>query len=240
MTKTLWIVAFSIPMMVSTASASPIIYQYETGPGYFGGSLTADQRSYDSITASYETGGGSDIFSWAVDYGDDPDAAPGDGFWLVVSNGPNPKGELGQLAILYGDLLTGHLLAYEYSGRNDPYSYRNPGNFLGDFSSGLNYVAGSNEYDLTIDVTALNDLYPSPWEGIQFGSAFGIWYHPTWGTNASYYQTRNGYELEYWGYRRQGWFDRNEQVTTQVPEPGTLTLFGLGLIGLGIMRRRKS
>ena len=31
----------------------------------------------------------------------------------------------------------------------------------------------------------------------------------------------------------------DEETTCEIPEPGTLTLFGLGLVGLGFARRKK-
>lgn len=35
------------------------------------------------------------------------------------------------------------------------------------------------------------------------------------------------------------WFDDLEMQITAVPESGTLTLIGLGLVGMGITRRKK-
>ena len=35
-------------------------------------------------------------------------------------------------------------------------------------------------------------------------------------------------------------FEADDAAFGNVPEPGTLTLFGLGLIGLGLLRRRRA
>ena len=226
--KKLLTTTMAIAMLAATPSAfAALLYSYEAGPGNFGnGSLDADKRSYNSITASYHSKG---FLSFGTDFGD----ARADGFWLVINNGPNPKYHRGELAIFYGHLGSKRLYAYEYDGNNSPNSWNTLGNQLEYFG---NVIQRDDEsFNFRIDVRDLNsrtDIGPN-WTGAQFGEQVGIWYHPTWGTKMPH---PFGFS-----YKKQGWFDVANRTTTvtEVPEPGTIALFGSALLGLFGLRRKR-
>ena len=88
---------------------------------------------------SYDAG--TQTFDWSYTVTDD-----NDGFWLVVSPGPNPKGNATELAILFGDLGNSNdpndnrLTAYVYNGKNNQdkhSSLDNPGILLDSFDTEL-------------------------------------------------------------------------------------------------------
>ena len=79
---------------------------------------------YSSITAEYQPD--TQRFKWEFTAGSSVN-----GFWLVVSPGPNPKGNAGELAILYFDAktltanstITPTLTVYNYNGVNGTNSW---------------------------------------------------------------------------------------------------------------------
>lgn len=215
-------------LAASPSALAALLYEFDTGSGRFGNSsLNLDQRQYNNISTSYNDRG---IFSFGTDFG----AAPADGFWLVVNAGGNPKGIRGELAIFYGDLSSGQLTAYEYDGRNSSTSWSNLANELQDFGTAIQ--TNGNAFNFSIDVSAMNERTDlgTEWRGAQFAEQVGIWYHPSWGT------TMTSDPFSY-GYSQQGWYDvsyRNTLVT-DVPEPGTIALFGSALLGLFGLRRKR-
>ena len=71
--------------------------------------------------------------------------------------------------------------------------------------------------------------------GINFDEDIGIWMHLSTGSNFGY--DVDGLLTNY-SYSRQGWYDRAWLTAKKVSEPGVLVLFALGLLGLGLARRR--
>ena len=229
-----------------------VMYTFEEGPGSFGNqSLSDAERSYESIFSTYSTA--NQRFTFSTDFGD----SPADGFWMVVNAGANPKGIEGELAILYGDLTTGHLVALEYDGRNASSSWRNNPEVLVDFGNAIQTSADGSSFSFDIDVSALNDPAivggSADWAGVQFGTdadnpnQVGWWFHPTWGTD--FYMPNNGgagqastssARFSFSSFDN-AWFDGAgmNATATAVPEPGVIGLLGLGLGMLGLLTRRR-
>ena len=84
-----------------------------------------------TLDTSYDAGTGD--FTWNYT----TDTKEHDGFWLVVSDGENPKDERGEYAILYGDINGGIISAFEYSGQNNANSFKNPGVLIETFNGAI-------------------------------------------------------------------------------------------------------
>ena len=226
----------------SIAQAAPI-YEYDatlpvqglsTNDG--GGKIVAINTVYDSNT---------ETFTWSYEAEPGTGGNINDGFWLVVSDGDNPKGHVDEYAILYGDLDANRVTAYVYNGQNSPNSVNDPQAFLQSFAGAFsNTDHGAGAISFTIDTSYLNsaaaagiagntNAAPNDWEGVTFDQQLGIWFHATSGTNITYDDTTNG-KGKILTYSKQGagWADGADFTTTKVPEPGVLSLAGLGLVAI--------
>lgn len=166
-------------------------------------------------------------------------------FWLVLSDGPNPKHHYNEYAIFYGDAATGNLTTYVYNGVNSANSWNTPGEFIESFAGGLTVdTSVSNEvtFSFSIDVSAINAYTPTTpgindWDGALFASKIGIWYHPAVLADTGATYNADG-SLAAFPVARGGWYDTADRVTNVVPVPTAAWLFASGLIGLvGISRR---
>lgn len=132
-----------------------------------------------------------------------------DGFWLVVTDGDNPKGDGQSHAILYGDLNNNKITAYTYDGDNSSNSYETGvllGTYENAFSSGGTHSRYG--YDLTmfsLDVSGINGLLGDGFDGVVLGEKSGIWFHQSAGSNFSYGE--DGSIIDY-GFDSQMWLDR--------------------------------
>lgn len=204
----------------------------------------------DRVYTTYNVN--TEVLTWQVDFADQV----AQGFTLALNDGPNPKGDAGELALLYFDatnMSDVKISAYGYNGQNDQSSYRdgsplsgtqNPDristNALGLESAFISASAVDNgagrTFSFTLDASAINSYAPEyagsePWGGIHFGQLIGYWFHPVRNLTTAY--DVNGYLTDWNG--RQGWLDGANKVTT--PTPGAIG--ALAVAGLLSSRRRR-
>lgn len=184
------------------------------------------------------------------------------GFWLVLNDGPNPKGHAGELAIMYFDassFAAPKLTVYNYNGVNGPNSWADgngsgpgtpPGDFIQSSTSESSWIlsakdvviGGQTRRQMSFDIDATDivnhtPLYPgsSPWFGTGFDDKLGVWFHPVRSLSASYAADGRFNSVQ---FGQDGWLDGENFKTTVIPAPGSAALLGLG--GLALARRRRS
>ena len=118
---------FSAATAVSTMASATI---FQTDYRDFG-----VWQGYDDVNESYS-------FKF-TDNGDS------DGFWLVVTDGDNPKGDGSSHAILYGDIENNRVTAYTYDGTNSANSYQN-GTLLGTYENAFADAGTRNGLPLSL------------------------------------------------------------------------------------------
>ncbi len=168
-------------------------------------------------------------------------------FWLVLSDGPDPMIDRNEYTIFYGDAYSGNLSAYVYNGKNSGSSWNTPGEFIHTFGGAFesdSSAAGEVSFSFSIDASILNGYQPTTpgtndWDGASFDENIGIWLHPVVLDKASSYNADGS--LAAFPEIVSGWYDAYDQttVTNNVPEPGTLALVSIGLIGMVVGRRRR-
>lgn len=226
------------------------VFKYTSPNPTHGGGIV---RQMDMFEMTYQEAGGQSTFGLTYSFNDNIEIAKvPNGFWLVVSDGENPKSNMDEYAILYGDIEEGRISAYVYNGKNNGESFKKQGEFIQSFGDATNPALVFDEItktvSLTIDVTDINALYTTAaWDGVAFDEKVGIWFHPAEFQNVTYDAegkiipmfTENGQVVKASIHNR-GWYDKaNRPTTHEVSEPATLALLGLGLTGFAIARRRK-
>lgn len=194
------------------------------------GRLIHLDTTYDDVT---------EAFTWTSVFEAENGMLP-DGGWLVVSNGPNPKNNVDEFAILYLDGALGRVTTYVYDGDNNNDSYETRP-YIATHENALTITDNGSQRTLSIDLVATLEnafLNDADWDGIQFGTdtdpKIGFWFHPTKNTQVSY--DGNGHITGYSG--SQGWYDYSDRPVHDVPEPQLLWL--VALAGLPLVRRRRA
>lgn len=201
------------------------IYTYETT--YPGGNHDAGYIKYLKAVYNEKT----DDFSFEMVICDPSSHVKTDGFTLVLSDGPNPKGIGGELGIFYFDASDENnpvVSVYGYNGTNTNTSWKDGSPAGGTqapdkIASSLNgnspfdsVEVGVNDkgyhvYKFTLDATVIQQHDPlygdgSDWDGVAFAEKMGIWLHPVANLNTDY--DSNGY-LTQWNPGKTGWYDDN-------------------------------
>ncbi len=258
MKKTNLALILGLGLMAAT-QASASVYQYNpttiTQGGNIGtvGTITDFNASFNDAT---------DQFSWSSTIED----GAADGFWMVMSSGPNPKGHANEYTILYGDTVNSRLTAYVYKGLNSSNSWNN-GQFIGSYGLSSSTSGNATTFSFNIDASSINQAAPpiidaagnqtgtgftlagptDIWQGLTIGpDTAGVWYHPVvLDTSPGNLQYAANGSLWDFAYTASSWNDvANQPVTpggpSGVPEPNTLVLLlGAGLIGAGMKRKRQ-
>lgn len=246
---------------VLAASASATTWQFDLtpqnggGPGYgynaAGGSVKKISSTFNDVT---------ERLTFEATFGNSAAGTLPDGYWLVLNDGPNPKGTSDELAIFYFDTgVTNNgqakLTAYGYNGQNGNSSYFDGSNASGtqapdkiasslttnNFVNSLAVVNNANgtrtmKFDINAALVNNHDPKYGPannWIGTGFDNKVGIWFHPVDGLDAQY--GTDGF-LKKFDFSKQGWVDGSNLEA--VPEP--FTMGALGLMALAARRKKKN
>ena len=169
------------------------------------------------VWAAYDTENESYAMKFRADQGKD-------GFWLVVTDGDNPKGDGSSHAILYGDITNNRITAYTYEGTNSANSYQT-GKLLGTYenafsSGGVHPTYGYEMTMFSLDVSGVNNSLDENFDGIVLGEKAGIWFHQSAGSNFTYGE--DGSIVDY-DFSNQMWLDRGNDVTLNRGSANCLT-----------------
>lgn len=236
--------------LVCQFASAGVLYEYDV----LLSSGTQVETSYDSD--------GLFNFSFSTDWNANARNNSGSGFWMVVTDGPEPQ-DLGDdnYAILFSDFKD--VWAYQYRGNNtdaaNPLQSSWKNRTLLDYWSNAVSRAAGNVYSFTLDVSDLNSLGDSTldkdvgegWKGLQFGEQFGVWFHGHDAAGAS----GNSNGLNNFTYSR---YEADHATTIElkdkytsvtpppapprpVPAPATGVLVATGLLwfAYGVRRRRE-
>jgi len=227
--KTLFVIAF----ISTNANATTTFNIFETS------TATRNGSTIDSYQATYNVD--TDQFNYVLNVGQSTAGDQINFFTLAVNDGPNPK--VGDLALLYVDLDAELVTAYSYNnGRGNTIVN---GEYITTLNSAVSSSVnadGSLTVNLGFDATEINDFAStiSPdFAGVQFDSLFGQWLHTSFGAQITYEATGEIASLDFGTPGAN--IDSGNRATVagaEVPEPMTLTLLGMGILGGAIRRKR--
>lgn len=111
------------------------------------------------------------------------------GFWTVMNDGPNPKHEKRQYAMIYGDFMNNTITAYTYDGSQIKDSYEHE-NYIGSFEKPFHVYDNGDVRTVAflIDIGGLKKAYTNKdWVGMGIGGdGAGTWFHNSFGTEFTY------------------------------------------------------
>ena len=112
------------------SAAHAATFQFQCGPvsGCPGGNHRAGEMI--ALRTTFDTH--TERFTWDARFKATNGNLPDSG-WLVVSDGPNPKGGVDEYAIMYLDGANGHVTAHVYNGQNSANSYQVPNSLLASY-----------------------------------------------------------------------------------------------------------
>lgn len=192
-------------------------------------SVNAENYQYD-VNSPLGSARAGDLTSLSLNYSDTDDALSGsftfqetsrgqvaDTGWMVLSHGPNPKGNEEDYGILYMDFINRDSWLYQYNGQNDPSSYANSP-LLAYYNDSLNVARANNAMSVDFAVDFTNIQAPTNadnWTGMSFGQHVGVWFHGLLGQIRG---DENGISHIRGSGRAQSWYDTSNQRTHTVPE----------------------
>ena len=167
------------------------------------------------------------------------------GAWLVLSEGPNPRKDTDEYAILYLDGTQQQVSAYHYDGNLGDKSWQST-RFLG--STDLSVAKTDDELTLAFELDASNingmtETFGPAWKGVAFGENIGLWFHAVDNLVTDY--SPSG-QLSEFDYKHSSWFDTGVPLATvksvaasgegakDIPEPTSAIALGVfaGIVGL--------
>lgn len=167
------------------------------------------------------------------------------GFWLVLSPGENPKANVNEYAIFYGDAKKKKVTSYVYNGgwKEKSYKYEN---FIQKDKLQVKDHGDKLSVSMTIDTSHINSFLDTPdWKGVDFSQNIGIWFHPVLDPTINYFNDGSLMDFKF-KKKYRGGYDINNGIAkysgdphAPVPEPSTLILLSLGLIGIVGAKKKK-
>lgn len=220
-------------MTFGASAASALSWQYDCAPCSGNGAAGA----MTSLTTTFNDS--TNVFNFDATFSATNGNLPNAG-WLVVSPGPNPKGNVDEYAILYMDHANATVTAYVYNGQNSANSWVDVNGYLETYTNALTVTdpaAGQRNVSMTIDATTINSLsLGADWVGVKFGSKMGLWYHPA--TGGFSYDGKG--RITGFKSGTAGWYDKADLATRPIPEPSAALAFGIGALLVGAANKRKS
>ncbi len=213
---------------------------------------------FDSAFATYRPSDQKFSFNLTMDAQAGTDKKV-NGYWLAISNGPNPKGIAGELAMFYFDASGAQpvLTSYGYNGVNGSNSYQDGSPADGiqapdkiassltnsNFVNGIGVSDlgnGRQEFAFAINGSVINSYKPTngnpaDWKGVAFTDKMGIWLHPV--LDGDFQYNPDGF-LKSFNYSQNGWMDGNNLQAECVPEPASITAVFAGIAALAKRRKR--
>jgi PEP-CTERM motif len=189
--------ALALSSLASLSMATVYTYSNSNPAAISGGEAGRNTMTY--FSTSYDSYNQSLSFSntWATSASNDRP----DGFWVVLSDGPNPKGINNQLPIFYVDFNQGlacnpspcqpgqgstpqnRITAYTYDGVNGPFSYNTNPSPLQSWENAITMSSTTNSFstNFSINMAALNTQFGGNVAGNGLGADFsnqvGVWFH---------------------------------------------------------------
>ncbi|MGD1944465.1 MAG: hypothetical protein ACFB0G_24480 [Leptolyngbyaceae cyanobacterium] len=224
--------AVVIPVAIAAQPASAAKFSYDSQS--IGGNQNVGVHK--SITTTYDIN--SEVLTWSSTFAE-KNGKLADGAWLVLSEGPNPKGDKQEYTMFYLDGVAEKLTAYTYNGRNGSNSWQDSNSvYLDSWDLDVSTVGNERTFSFAVDMTDINSRTDlgNDWKGTFYEEKIGIWFHGVADVDATY---NASHELTKFNYSSQGWYDTANEDAEKVPEP--FLAVGLGAAAaFGAVRRKRS